>query len=437
MGGSLLIMDDSKNCVLVARREYTTILNQHLYPGMYQGLKSIWDDAKKTAPPRRVYEEFQHRLTKVKKWNQDVIDNEYRRIVDKSRCDWLDELIKRVFVINTQILAAVNMHTVDPHKKIKVKVPTGDKFIHFCYKECARSFYENALLMEDRPGAITRVEQIKNLQKAYKLITTCIENTVRNMLPIESLLRDNMDSDGEGEDATPNPMMFPSMRPPPISEGNWRKSSQPDSKPYFPTYDSQEAPPAEKLFATESEAPPTQEHTEKPQSTFDPESLFEPIGKQDSDKDGHDERERERERERDNERDRDRERSYDGGRPTERESGELKTIYIGSSSKSKNHELHSEDSDEPAPVRSSYVGMSGGGNPDEIVGEVSTAEIPMLSHRSPREQMDLDVHTAQNELPISGKKAEDSTAATSETLKDNAVPPLEHFDTANFFSDVE
>lgn len=427
-------MDDSKNCVLVARREYTIMLNQHLYPAMYQGLKSIWDDAKRTAPPRRVYEEFQSRLTRVKKWNQDVIDSEYRRIVDKSRCDWLDELIKRVFVINTQILAAVNMHTVDPAKKIKVKVPKGDKFIHFCYKECARAFYENALLMEDRSGAITRVEQIKNLQKAYKLITTCIENTIRNMLPIESLLRDNMDSDGEGEDATPNPMMFPSMRPPPLSESPFSRRNSSADIPHFPTYDSTE---------------PDQQ-----KSTFDPESLFTAEKPRDSDRDkdrgnDHDsdrekerDRDRERERERDSdhdrERERDRERELERDRERERAAqsskhaqGDLKTIYIGSG-KSKDRELRSEDSDEHG--RSAFAG--GGGNAEEVVAEISTAEIPMLKQRTPYEKMDLDVNTDRNELHIVQKRPDDTGTGSVETLKD-AVPPIEHFDTANFFSDVE
>ena len=123
------------------------------------------------------------------KWNQDVIENEYKRIVKKSNCDYLEDLIKRVFVLNTQILAAVNMTHIDPNKKIKVKVPKGEKFIHHCYKECARAFYENVLLMEDRTNSISRVEQSKNLQKAYKLIMTCIENTIRNMLPIESFVK--------------------------------------------------------------------------------------------------------------------------------------------------------------------------------------------------------------------------------------------------------
>jgi hypothetical protein len=111
----------------------------------------------------------------------------------------------------------------------------------------------------------------------------------------------------------------------------------------------------------------------------------------------------------------------------------LKTIYIGpNNAKSRDRELRSEDSDEAG--RSAFAG-GGGGNPEEVVAEISTAEIPMLKQRTPYETMDLDVNTDRNELHIP-KRTEDTGTGSVETLKD-AVPPIEHFDTANFFSDVE
>ncbi len=442
-------MDDSKNCVLVAKREYTIMLNQHLYPGIYQGLKSIWDDARKTAAPRRVYEDFQNRLARVKKWNQDVIDNEYRRIVDKSRCEWLDDLIKQVFVINTQILASVNMHTVDPNKKIKVKVPKGDKFIHFCYKECARAFYEEAPLMEDRSGVVSRVDQIKNRQKAYKLITTCIENTVRNMLPIESLLKGTMQPDDEGEDATPNPMMFPSMRPPPLSESPFsRRNSVADLIPQLPSsYDGSEKKQfdPETLFAPAREqkdrdhdSDTDKEHQrekererEREHATIDSDENRD----RDRERDREQERERERERDRDRERDREREREREAEAASSRPEGDIKTIYIGpNKGRSIDRELRTEDSDEVG--KSAFAGGGPSGSPNEIVADITTAEIPMLGHRTPYEKMDLDVNTDRNELHIVPKKSDDTGTGSVETVKE-PVPSIEHFDTAHFFSDVE
>ena len=112
-------MDESKQCVILAKKEYTSILIYYLYPSIYQGIRSIWEDAKKTSLPREVYQNFQNRLIRVRKWNQDVIDHEYKRIVNKTKCEWLNDLIKKVFVLNTQLLAATNINS--HQHKIKVQ----------------------------------------------------------------------------------------------------------------------------------------------------------------------------------------------------------------------------------------------------------------------------------------------------------------------------
>jgi hypothetical protein len=203
-------MDESKNCLLVAKNEYTTILIYQMYPSIYQGIRSMWNDAKRDSHPQDAFCDFQIKLSRVRKWNQDLIETEYRRMVDKTKCEWFDDLLTKIFVLNVQILAAVNN---DHNTKIKVKVPKGDKFIHCCYKECARSFFENPLLMEDRSNLLPRIEQSKNLQKSYKLIVTCIENTIRNLLPIEKLVTTHLQTNPE----SPPPHPLPTPPPPPPS----------------------------------------------------------------------------------------------------------------------------------------------------------------------------------------------------------------------------
>lgn len=240
-------MDESKQCVILARKEFTSILIYYLYPSIYQGIRSIWEDAKKTALPRDVYQNFQNRLIRVRKWNQDVIDHEYKRIVNKTKCEWLNDLIKKVFVLNTQLLAATNVNS--SHHKIKVKVPSAEKFIHVCYMECARSFFENALYMEDRQSAISKIEQSKNLQKSYKLIMQCIENAIRTLLPIESLVTEDYNTIQEGEDATPLPQMYKSLSPYNITNGNIEIHKMPQNQsreePNYQQYEDQVPLPRE------------------------------------------------------------------------------------------------------------------------------------------------------------------------------------------------
>jgi hypothetical protein len=232
-------MDESRECIIVAKKEFTSILLHFLYAPIYQGIKSMWNDSKNHALPKEVYQEFQNRLTRVRKWNQDIIDHEYNRIVTKTKCEWLNNLITRIFIVNTQILAATNMNRNNCN--IKVKVPPAEKFIHCCYMECARSFFENALLMEDRPYTTSRVEQSKNLQKSYKLIRECIENTIRNLLPIENIVNEDYSNMNQGVDATPLPQLYKNLSSLQINNGNIEMEKGSDDRGYQDNYERNDA----------------------------------------------------------------------------------------------------------------------------------------------------------------------------------------------------
>lgn len=200
-------MNESINYILEAKRDWTWTLVDLLYRQIYHGFHGMWEECKRTAPPKMVYAEFQTRLQRVPIWNQDIVDSAYNHILKATQCDFMEELLREVFRVSTQAMVAPRAHQLDPTKKIKVKVPQGSKFVHCVYRECANSFHEQPWLLEDRPGIFSRIEQTKNLQKAYKIIQTCIENTIKRLLPVRSLLNQQLE-EMEGEDATPPPFMY-------------------------------------------------------------------------------------------------------------------------------------------------------------------------------------------------------------------------------------
>jgi uncharacterized protein DUF5764 len=199
-------MTDAPTYTLMAWTEYSKLLCYALYPQLYLGIRQIWDKAKQEARAGQVVDTFQRHLKLVPRWNQDLIDKVYRAVLEKlplrlsgatsaTSGKMLDDLITRVFVLTTEIMAS-------PFKgeKILVTVPPASRFIHNCYKECARQFYAKHYLLEDRPDKSSRYDQAKNLDKANQLIISCIEDTIRNLLPIESLLSQrvpNRDADGD------------------------------------------------------------------------------------------------------------------------------------------------------------------------------------------------------------------------------------------------
>ena len=139
-------MEEGNVSVLVdAKEEYTKQLMSILKPCIYQGIKSINLDAKDICnqdnTPEKVLMVFQDLLSRIPKWSQDIINKEYERIVNVSKCDYIEDLVKVIYVSHIKVLTIV--HSAQKNKKITLKVPNGGHFIHLCYIECAREFWKN------------------------------------------------------------------------------------------------------------------------------------------------------------------------------------------------------------------------------------------------------------------------------------------------------
>ena len=129
---------------------------------------------------------FQQQMKLVPQWNIDVINRESQRIVSKSQCEYLQDLIAAVFLSNTKILSATSTE-----KQIDVNVPTLPNFIHFIYKEVARSLYSHPDLIRDYD--IDKWEQTQNYRETIKIIKSSINDTVRKNLPFRNILTNYLD----------------------------------------------------------------------------------------------------------------------------------------------------------------------------------------------------------------------------------------------------
>ena len=100
--------EPSINVLVDAKTEYTKQLTNTLAPLIKEGFDSLYEDACKfkedTNDPRYDdYSElqiFQDYLRKIPKWNQSIIDEETKRIIGKSQCEWLEDLLAAVFISN-------------------------------------------------------------------------------------------------------------------------------------------------------------------------------------------------------------------------------------------------------------------------------------------------------------------------------------------------
>ena len=190
-------MEDTNVGVLVdAKEEYTKQLISILKSCIYQGIKSIFLDAKDIShqdnTPDNVLIVFQDLLSRIPKWSQDIINKEYERISNVSKCDYIDELLKVVYISHIKILTVI--HKAKTNKKLSLNVPSGSHFIHLCYIECAREFWKDPYLFSDRGS---KFEQQKNMRDSETMISNCISETIRKQLPVRNILKDFLNEPDE------------------------------------------------------------------------------------------------------------------------------------------------------------------------------------------------------------------------------------------------
>ena len=183
-------MEDGNLAVLVdAKTEYTKQLVNILKQNMYMGVKNILQEAKNECALNKDQDStmkyFQDLLSQIPKWNQDIINKESARIIEESGCDWLDDLITAVFVSHTRILTSINF--AKNKKKINLKIPKIEHFIHQCYVEIARSFWKNPYMFDDQ---IYKYDYQRNRRDCEVIIEQCITETVRKQLPVKDILKE-------------------------------------------------------------------------------------------------------------------------------------------------------------------------------------------------------------------------------------------------------
>jgi len=190
-------MEEGSITVLVdAKEEYTKQLISVLKPCIYQGIKSIYLDAKDICnqdnTPEKVLMVFQDLLSRIPKWSQDIINKEYERIINVSKCDYIEDLLKVIYVSHIKVLTIV--HSAQKNKKISLKVPNGGHFIHLCYIECAREFWKDPYLFSEN---VNKYELQKNMRDSEIMIAECIAETIRKQLPVRHILKEFLNEPDE------------------------------------------------------------------------------------------------------------------------------------------------------------------------------------------------------------------------------------------------
>jgi hypothetical protein len=186
-------MDDFDSGILTqAKNEYASRLVTILCPLVLEGIRSIYTEAvmlcKENDEDEKYLMTFQNFLSRIIKWNQAIITDESKRIVQKSGCNYLEDLLTCVHIAQLKILTSVRVG--QKQKKIDIDIPKLDGFIHKVYIFLARKIYKNVYLYEKQ---ITPLQFQKNMREAEIMCKESIVEVIRDSVPVEKILRAYID----------------------------------------------------------------------------------------------------------------------------------------------------------------------------------------------------------------------------------------------------
>jgi hypothetical protein len=181
-----------------SKNEWGARLLTILTPLIIEGFKSIFEESVKLCKENDEIDKylmtFQNLITRIPKWNPNIIETEKKRIIERSGCGYLEELVTCVHIIQLKLLTA--MRVGQKQKKIDINIPKLDDFIHKAYINVARKIYKNVYLFEMQVAPL----QIQKHNRELEIIVQeCILNAVRESIPIEHILKAYMDETVEDD----------------------------------------------------------------------------------------------------------------------------------------------------------------------------------------------------------------------------------------------
>ena len=182
-----------------SRNEWCSRLVNIFTPLVLEGIRSIFNEAWQLCLDNNEADKylmtFQNLLSRVPKWNNVIVEDERKRIIERSGCNYLEDLISCVHIIQLKVLTCVRVG--NKQKKIDISIPKLDHFIHKVYINSARKIYSNVYLFEKQ---ISPLQQQKYRRELENIIQESIMVAIRESIPTEAIIRAYLDESMEEEE---------------------------------------------------------------------------------------------------------------------------------------------------------------------------------------------------------------------------------------------
>uniref|UniRef100_A0A6C0HYI3 Uncharacterized protein n=1 Tax=viral metagenome TaxID=1070528 RepID=A0A6C0HYI3_9ZZZZ len=186
-------MDDNNVPTLqTSQQEWAIRLSRVIHPLLYEGVQAMFQEAvgicKQSEEEDKYLMTFQNILARIPKWNEEIVKKETSRIIEKSGCSYLEDLLTCVHIAQLKILSSIR--TGKSQKKVEIDIPKLNGFVHKVYIHISRELYASVYLFEK--GIAPLVFQ-QNRSKVNEIIKESILNAIRDSIPVEQLLRAYLD----------------------------------------------------------------------------------------------------------------------------------------------------------------------------------------------------------------------------------------------------
>jgi len=182
-----------------SKNEWCSRLISIFTPLIIEGIRSIYNEAWKmcvdNSEANKYLMTFQNLLARIPKWNTIIVEEERKRIIERSGCNYLEDLITCVHIIQLKVLTCIRVG--NKQKQIDISIPKLDTFIHKIYIHTARKVYMNVYLFEKN---INPLQTQKNGRELEIIVQECILTTIRESIPTEAIIRAYMDESVEQEE---------------------------------------------------------------------------------------------------------------------------------------------------------------------------------------------------------------------------------------------
>lgn len=161
------------------RNEYMEHIQDLLCIPISKRLYSIYDECYNN---KKGLKEFQNELLEIRKWNNNIVKEEYKLILKYTKCKYFENLIK-IIIIST---IKIKIYEYKDHfDNIKIKIPNPEDFVHKVYINCALFCWKNVYLFNK--NNVRHAEYQNNLNIIEENIRRIVKKTFRDFIPFEEI----------------------------------------------------------------------------------------------------------------------------------------------------------------------------------------------------------------------------------------------------------